>query len=632
MRVSLLSSALFLWVVGAASAETSPPPPGDSWAFIVGINEYKHSRVPKLRYAVNDARAVASALVGQGFRADHITVLLDAEATKGRIETILGDELRKRIRPSDRLFVFFAGHGLTDRLRSGEEEGYLLPVDGDPDRLFGSAISMSGLRQISERIQARHILYVVDACYSGYAIYNRSVANDLLEEMTAKPAIQILTAGRQGDQVVEKGSHGIFTEVLLRGLKGDAFGSRNWLSLEELGVWMKPRVYAESSRQQLPQFGNVSGEGQFVFFRSSGSVGSLAGTLALTSPVPGVEIFVDGRSVGEIVAGRALVVELSAGPHRLIGRKSGHKEWSRDMTIAVNSELALSLDLEALAPGPSKTVTSEDGTQMVLVPEGAFLMGATEADVAPMLKLCEGISTGSCGGGDIVYRELPRHRVILTGFYIDRFEVTNALFGRFVAATNYRTLAETRGFSYIWRLTPGGNAEYVKIDRANWRAPDGKRSMAAEHPVVHVSWTDASAYCSWAGKRLPTEAEWEKAARGEDARLYPWGRGWDERKANFGALTGTTSPVGSFPRGASPYGAEDMAGNVWEWVGDWFDSEYYKTSSETDPTGPKAGLFKTMRGGGWLTDPILAQTTRRWKGSIDQTNNHLGFRCAKTLP
>jgi formylglycine-generating enzyme required for sulfatase activity len=632
MRVSLLSSAVLLWLVAAASGETSPLPPGESWAFIVGINEYKHSRVPKLRYAVNDARSVASALAGQGFRADHITVLLDSEATKGRIETILGDELRKRIQPNDRLFVFFAGHGLTDRLRSGEEEGYLLPVDGDPDRLFGSAISMSGLRQISERIPARHILYVVDACYSGYAIYNRSIANDLLEEMTAKPAIQILTAGRQGDQVVEKGSHGIFTEVLLRGLKGDAFTNKSWLSLEELGVWMKPRVYAESSRQQLPQFGNVSGEGQFVFFRSSESVSSPAGTVALASQVPGVEIFVDGRSAGEAAAGRALVVQLSAGPHRLVGRKSGYKEWSREVTVTAGSEVAVALDLEALAPGPLKTVTSEDGTQMVLVPEGAFVMGATEADAAPMLRLCEGTSSGTCGGGDIAYREVPRHRVILSGFYIDRFEVTNALFARFVAATKYRTMAETRGFSYLWRRTPSGNSEYVKMDRANWRVPDGKQSAAPEHPVVHVSWTDAAAYCGWTGKRLPTEAEWEKAARGDDARQYPWGGGWDERKANFGGIVGTTSPVGSFPRGASPYGAEDMAGNVWEWVADWYDSEYYKSSPETNPAGPKSGLFRAMRGGGWLTDPLLAQTTRRWRARIDDMNNHLGFRCAKALP
>ena len=107
----------------------------------------------------------------------------------------------------------------------------------------------------------------------------------------------------------------------------------------------------------------------------------------------------------------------------------------------------MALDLEALAPGPLKTVTSEDDTQMVLVHGGAFVMGATEADVAPMIKLCEGTSSGTCGGGDIAYREVPRHRVILSGFYIDRFEVTNALFARFVAATKYRTMAETRGLT-----------------------------------------------------------------------------------------------------------------------------------------------------------------------------------------
>ena len=199
---------------------------GGSWAVVVGINDYQHPRVPKLRYAVNDARAVERALAAQGFRRDRIVTPIDGQATKSRIERLLGDELRQRVGQNDRLLVFFAGHGKTDRLRSGEEEGYLIPVDGDPGSLFGSAISMTALRQISDRLPAKHILYVVDACYSGYALYNRAIGDDLLEEMVKKPAIQILTAGRQGDQAQERGGHGVFTDVLLRGLQGDAFTAR----------------------------------------------------------------------------------------------------------------------------------------------------------------------------------------------------------------------------------------------------------------------------------------------------------------------------------------------------------------------------------------------------------------------
>lgn len=135
----------------------------DSWAVLIGINDYQHARIPKLQYAVNDATAVERVLLAQGFRPDRIIRLLDREATKARIETVLGDELKQKTGPNDRVLVFFAGHGKTDRLKSGEEEGYLIPVDGDPSRPFSTAVSMSALRQISDRLPAKRISYRMTA-------------------------------------------------------------------------------------------------------------------------------------------------------------------------------------------------------------------------------------------------------------------------------------------------------------------------------------------------------------------------------------------------------------------------------------------------------------------------------------
>jgi hypothetical protein len=238
---------------------------GKSWAVLIGINEYEHTGVRRLRYAVNDVNAIEEALLDQGFERDSIFKLIDGQATKARVESLLGDELRYKVGKDDRVLVFFAGHGKTERLGSGSDEGYLVTVNGDPQRLFSTAISMETLRRISDRIPAKHILYIVDACYSGYAIYNRSLTSALLDEMIRRPAIQILTAGRQQDQAQEKNGYGIFTQVLVRGLRGDAFSGKRWLALEELGVWLKQRVWAESGKRQLPQFGNLSGEGQFVF-------------------------------------------------------------------------------------------------------------------------------------------------------------------------------------------------------------------------------------------------------------------------------------------------------------------------------------------------------------------------------
>jgi formylglycine-generating enzyme required for sulfatase activity/uncharacterized caspase-like protein len=566
----------------------------DSWAVIIGINDYQHERVPKLRYAVNDTRSVEAALLAQGFRRDRITVLTDRQATKARIEEALGDRLRQQAGREDRVLVFFAGHGMTVKLRSGEEEGYLIPVDGDPSRLFSTAVSMSALRQISDLIPAKHVLYVVDACYSGYAVYNRAIADELIDEMVKKPAIQILTAGRQGDQAQEKAGHGVFTDVLIRGLRGEAFAGRGWLALDQLGAWVRERVYAESNKKQVPQYGNMSGDGQFVFLKPGAQVAAIPvpappkleikeevrqqfGSLALSAKLDGVELWLGDQRVGETRSGRALIVNnVPEGTHRVRATKAGHKEWEREIQVAANQRTELIIDIEPLAP--PRTMRTEDGAEMVLVPAGEFTMGSNEYD-----------------------DEKPPRRVYLDAFHIDKYEVTNALYRRFVSATS-------RGAPGYW---------------------NDARFNGDPQPVVGVSWHDAAAYCGWAGKRLPTEAEWEKAARGTDGRRYPWGEQWDASRANSG---GKPVSVGSYPGGVSPYGAHDMAGNVWEWVADWYEAAYYQRSPERNPKGPDSGQYRVVRGGSWDFSPIGLRASYRNYGTPDRRFSLVGFRCARGLP
>jgi formylglycine-generating enzyme required for sulfatase activity len=592
------------WLVGltllplSAGAQPADRPVSrlysDSWAVVIGINDYRHPRIPKLRYAVNDANAVSRVLVAQGFRPDHVVTLTDAQATKAAIETALGDDLRHRVGPNDRVLVFFAGHGMTDRLRSGEEEGYLIPVDGDPGRLFGTAVSMTALRQISDRLPAKHILYVVDACYSGYAFYNRSISSDLLDEMAKRPAIQILTAGRQQDEAQERHGHGLFTEVFLRGLQGEAFSGKDWVALEELGVWLKQRVFAESNKKQLPQYGNLSGEGQFIFVRTGASVASAPpspspprpavqearpplGSLAIGGKVTGAEVWLEERKVGETKPGRMLVLaDLPVRKYRVTARKFGYREWTGEVEITADHRTELIIDLEALRPEVAGVIRGEDGAEMVLVHSGEFWMGSEASD------------------RDVPDNENPRRRVHLDAFYIDKYEVTNALYARFREATGHPA-------------------------PLSW----GSRK-SGDHPVVGITWYDAEAYCKWAGKRLPTEAEWEKAARGPDGRRYPWGDSWDSTRANRGRPVA----IGSFPGGVSPFGAHDVIGSVGEWASDWYDPTYYQRGPAKNPRGAESGRSKVIRGGSSAGPPgALRATTRNYSppgGSADT----VGVRCA----
>jgi ribose transport system permease protein len=249
-------------------------------------------------------------------------------------------------------------------------------------------------------------------------------------------------------------------------------------------------------------------------------------------------------------------------------------------------------------PTPTPTAVTETGAtaeatqvptvppvtdDMVEIPAGPFIMGS------------------DTGAED----EAPAHEVDLPAFEMDKFEVTNADFARFVEATGYQTDAEKEGRTKNWR-----------------GAAQGKDN----HPVVFVSWNDAVAYCRWLGKRLPTEAEWEKAARGTDGRTYPWGNEWDPSKANTkeSGLRGTAA-VGSFGAGASPYGVEDMAGNVWEWTADWYEP-YPGSTYKSDYFGQK---FKVLRGGAWFETPDFVRTTVRNANNETAANDDIGFRCAR---
>lgn len=233
---------------------------------------------------------------------------------------------------------------------------------------------------------------------------------------------------------------------------------------------------------------------------------------------------------------------------------------------------------------------------MVLVPAGTFIMGSSDEEI---MWAAETFFSESL---DYYRDETPAHPVTLDAFFIDKTEVTVGDFKDFMAET--------------------GQDPPRYFDSENFKA--------ISQPVVGVTWKQASDFCKWAEKRLPTEAEWEKAARGTDARMYPWGKKPEEKRGNFrGKKDGFryVAPVGSFPENKSPYGVLDLAGNVWEWTDSWYVPHPGNTT-KNDLYGEK---FKVMKGGSWFSNMDLARITVRGKALPTQKMNYIGFRCARSV-
>lgn len=226
---------------------------------------------------------------------------------------------------------------------------------------------------------------------------------------------------------------------------------------------------------------------------------------------------------------------------------------------------------------------------MVYVPAGEFTMGSDNGEPD----------------------EKPVHQVYLDAFWIDQTEVTNAMYAACVAdggcTPPLRSYSGRRGNHY-------GDSEFD------------------DYPMTYVYWNMAKTYCEWRGARLPTEAEWEKAARGTDGRTHPWGEGLSCDNANYfyggGYCIGDTSKVRSYEGGKSPYGAYDMAGNVREWVNDWYDSSYYQTSPSSNPQGPTSGQYRVLRGGAWYSFDSDVRSADRYESGPALTGINFGFRCS----
>jgi formylglycine-generating enzyme required for sulfatase activity len=597
-----------------------------SHALVIGVSDYENW--PDLPNAVGDAEEVARVFAGSGFRVRTVR-----DPTYKELEQVLGDYEDMVGVNEDRLVVYFAGHGETEILAGNLDTlGYIVPRDAplqteDRRGFRNGAISMRRIEDFVRRIQFRHALLVFDSCFAGTIFSLQRTAPARITEKTARPARQFVTAGAAGETVPDRS---VFKRAFIEALHGEAdLFTDGYVTGTELGLYLTEKVVEYSNRTQHPQFGKLTdpilNKGDFVF-----EVGSVElvdrpssvitpppaavqfGHLQVNVNAPNSQVYVDNVLQGAASPlDPAEIANLGIGSFQVRVTAAGYQEQSQTATMRSGAWTQLVVALVPVAkrmPAQSNEALSAETNgairsgEMVLVPAGPFTMG----------------SHAGVGEDD----EHPAHQVTLRGFRIDRTEVTNRAYAQFIAQTGHRVPTHRYGV-----------AEYTWIG-------EQPPTEFLDHPVEGVSWSDAEAYCSWAGKRLPTEAEWEKAARGQDGRTFPWGEELDRSRANYGADDGlnefgdasdgwkSTAPVGSYAAGVSPYGAYDMAGNLSEWVADWYHSRYYSVSPDSNPKGPATDeSLRVLRGGGWRNyTPSLRTSARNYAGV--NYRGTITFRCA----
>jgi sulfatase modifying factor 1 len=629
--VLLTVIGLTLSVVMTTSARAA----GDRWALLIGVERYQREEVAPLRCSAGDVKGIARALEEAcGFPADHIFILTsdatpDALPTRANI-TFRLDWLAGKVQPGDMFLFYFSGHGM---LREGRS--YLLTVESDARTaatLEDTAYPVGRLQQLLDRVAAGQKLSFVDACRNDPAASRADASNLLTEEFARSVAVRArggagaaesegvatFYACKPGQRAYEwpgKG-RGFFSYFLEQGLRGAAADAAGRVTLDGLEAYLAAQVPEASQREigsrQEPWVERAgSNVGDLVLAQGQPRAPQTAirelpttATLRVTSEPAGATVTVDGAPSGTTPCD--ITVPLGAAVEKRVTvtvEKEGSAARKAEVTLYPGqvSEWA-DVKLEPLpaplrpvvpprAPSPAAPpghavkgqvwVSPVDGAEMVYVPAGEFLMG----------------TDGAWGS---TANEKPQHRVYLDAYWIDEMEVTVAQYRRFCQATGR-----------------------VMLPAPSWGWQD-------DHPIVNVTWEEAAAYAAWAGKRLPTEAEWEKTARGTDGRDYPWGNEWDPRKCVHGHRS--TLAVGSRPAGASPYGALDMAGNVWEWCADWYDRTYYRSAPKQNPQGPSSGRDRVLRGGAWrdsMADPSDCRGANRFYCDPGVRDGTFGFRCVR---
>ena len=637
----------------------------DSYALVIGNGAYpvKNGWNP-LPGAVNDVKEVAKVLERHGFN-----VTLKIDVTKAAFNKAFSDFIYTSGKDKDnRLLFYYAGHGYTTESATGEDLGYLVMLDTPPPENAAEfdlySVDMVKFVSDSKKIHAKHVLFMFDSCFSGTVLNLRNrVTPPHITDRIKNPVRQFITAGRADEPVPDRSE---FKKAFLNLLEGRVKEPTpdGYLTGVELGDYLY-RTVPKFSQGQHPQHGKIHDQqlntGDFVFILPQNDQDSsknddveldTIAILNITSMPSGATVYVDNILIGTTpIQGHQIDTGVRLEKHVNVGLElSGYKSRVRKMTLKggqqfpwevhldkmttqsaapkskpnvpqtiIENDVSTNEEERLLSQNMRQTILGKDGAPMVLIPAGDFQMG----------------SRYDTTGNDATR---PMHTVYINAFYIDVHEVTIGQYNQFARETGHRAL-------------PVNVPQYSPTDR---------------HPVVGVSWHDAMAYARWAGKRLPTEAEWEKAARGGLVQKnHSWGdAALDGTQCNFADKSlriiwnrerepennwadenlnddhAYTAPVGSYP--PNGYGLYDMAGNVWEWCFDAYDENFYANSPRQNPIAdiiirdPKnnritVNELRVTRGAGWNDGP-----RNMWIASRREAASHVqwlntGFRCVKPV-
>ena len=635
----------------------------ESYALIIGNGDYPAKNGwNSLPGAMKDVREVAEVLKRHGFN-----VTLKIDVTKAEFNKAFSDFIYKSGKDKDnRLLFYYAGHGYTTKSATGEDLGYLVMLDTPHPENAAEfdlySVDMVKFVSDSKKIHAKHVLFMFDSCFSGTVLNLRNrVTPPHITDRIKNPVRQFITAGRADEPVPDRSE---FKKAFLNLLEGRVNEPTpdGYLTGVELGDYLY-RTVPKFSQGQHPQHGKIHDQqlntGDFVFVLAQnrqddkGDKGielDTIATLNITSMPEGATVYVDSTPIGrtpiqgyEIDTGIRLEKQVNVGLE-LSGYKSrvrkvtlkGGKQLPWDVHLdkmmeqpeplkskpnhaqtTIEDDIILNDEVRASSPNVPQTILGDDGAPMVLIPAGEFQMGS---------------GPGTTYNSDTT----PVHTVHLDAFYMDVHEVTIGQYNQFVRETGHPPLFASM---------------YSPTDR---------------HPVVSVSWHDALAYAKWAGKRLPTEAEWEKAARGGlVGKEHPWGNAaldgtqcnfadkslsevwdrervpdnnWADRNIDDGYVY--TAPVGSYP--PNGYGLYDMAGNVWEWCFDAYDENFYASSPSRNPiadiitTDPENNRItvndlRVTRGAGWNDGPQSVWIASRREAAPHVQWLNTGFRCVQAV-